>query len=249
MTVVYFTFLDLETTGLCVSTDRIVQIAAATHAATPTAFCSRNTGARALDVAEDLMRVSGYSTLALPGIPMSAGAARVTGITDAALAARSDAVALPKALRLLKVYFLRIRDRMQRGDRHVLVTHNGSVFDVPLLLSNFTMFGVRPELPGVTHTLDTYAYYSNMVNRRDPLTGSWRSFKLADIYARDVPTERRERLRSKGKPHDATFDTLMLFEVFLALCRVAPGAILSCAAPADRLVGYWLRKLGIPDHQ
>lgn len=248
MPVVYFTCLDLETTGLRVSSDRIVQIAVTTHAATPTAFSSRSTG-RTLDVGADLVRICGFSAFALPGMPISAGAARVTGITDAVLAARSDAVALPKALRLLKVYFLRIRARMQSKDRHVLVTHNGSMFDVPVLLSNYRVFNMKPALPGVTDVLDMYTYYTNAVDRRDPLTGSWRSFKLADVYAREVPAARREHLASRGTPHDATFDILMLFEVLLAVCRTAPAVLLSCVSPADRLVQYWLRKLDAPSRQ
>lgn len=229
---VYFTFLDLETTGLSTATDRIVQLCAVTYTARPAAAFGRHSSRASRSDA--FTKLCEYTTFAMPGRPISPGASKVTGLTDAVLREKG-AVPLAKALRLFKVYLLRLKARQRARDRHVMVTHNGSMFDIPLLLGNLHACGMAAVLPGVTHTLDTYSFYQSTFDR----SREWRSFRLADIYAQDVPLARRQVLA--GAPHDAEFDVLMLFEVFLAACDRCPAALLGCVS--DKVVAFHQKRL------
>lgn len=190
-------FWDLETTGLPV-TSGITQIAAVACI-----YDRKN---------DELVPLSRFNQYSRPSCPISAAAAKITGITPEVLDAER-AVPEAEAVKRFIRWSTQIRAIFSRGV--IAVAHNGDRYDLPVLFNALNRACPNGELTAIPFEscIDTLPAARNAVSLR-----RCKSKKLSSLYEH-VATEEDKASAPSGGAHRADFDVDMLRVVY-ARCFV-----------------------------
>lgn len=172
-------FFDLETTGLDTDKDNVVQIAATAYHTFPA--CGRAT-----------LR-GHFNCLVKPGVPVSSGAAAVTGLTTEIL---QPYPTFDQQGRLFLDWMRRLTEET-RCPAPILVAHNGLGYDFPLLKSELRRHSLDASIVDRCRLMDTVIFYRESGSRQN---------KLGEIFQRRFG-------RPMSGAHDARVDVAALARI------------------------------------
>jgi len=195
-------FFDLETTGLSTDADHVTQIAASAYH-TPSVQGSSVPPA----AAQAILR-GHFNCMVKPGVPVSPGAAQVTGFTTEMLEGYPS---FREQGRLFVDWATRVA--AESGcSKPILVAHNGNRFDFPLLRNELARHEIDAPIVNQCILFDTLLYFRS-------LPGS-QSNRLGELYEARFG-------RPMSNAHDARADVAGLAKITLSSDRPASSEQLS----------------------